>query len=742
MRRTTGANRRFHFGSFPKKGHATPPRAPEAGAQPAPTAGGARVRRTLRVLTNLALVALALLVGWYAYHRHALTRVAQTRLEQLTGQVTVEIGSQLGRIEAVARSLEGKVAAGGLSEEQLVAEFKVAVSADPRILEAGVAYVRDKGPGGPGLFAPHYGLRAGKHEAFRVEAAYDYTSAEWFKDALANGPCWTSPYFGQASGVWVVGYGIPLRAAGAAPSEPPIGVLRVNLSMEQIRRYLGSLPLGSEGYAAIARLDSTRMIYHPIEEFVKDRLTMFDIAEKRGDAKLFAMGKAVAKGERGMMERPATLTGETAWNFYGPVVGTNWNVILIFVKDEALADGGAERHGRVAIAVLLVFLLSLLSLRVLRIETGAPRRMWISAGVVTLLLGGAVGYIWYLSFDPRIFNDVQRGMVFDRVGRQRFESDRKEMARQRGEPEPIFVPTGIFVRAMEFKNATDVIVKGYAWQKLGSKVKDRVTPGFNLPEALDAEVTESYRHANKDEEVIGWSFRATLRQQLDFRRYPLDFQKVRLLLSRKDFDRNVIFVPDLAAYQSMIPQARPGLERSFVMAGWQLEKTFFSHANSTFNTNFGIERFVGGDQYPDLEYNAIIRRDFGSPFIGNIIPLLLIAGIGFAVLMMIHREPDRIAAYDARGGRVTGTSAALFFAVLLAHIRLRNELVGLRETIYIEYFYFVMYASCLAIVADALAVASRTPPRWLQYRDNFLPKVIYWPTIAAAVLAITVGFFY
>jgi hypothetical protein len=91
---------------------------------------------------------------------------------------------------------------------------------------------------------------------------------------------------------------------------------------------------------------------------------------------------------------------------------------------------------------------------------------------------------------------------------------------------------------------------------------------------------------------------------------------------------------------------------------------------------------------------------------------------------------------------VTGTSAALFFALLLAHIRLRNELVGLRETIYIEYFYFVMYASCLAIVADVLVVASRSPPKWVLYRDNFIPKLLYWPLLLSMVFVTTIVYFW
>jgi hypothetical protein len=47
----------------------------------------------------------------------------------------------------------------------------------------------------------------------------------------------------------------------------------------------------------------------------------------------------------------------------------------------------------------------------------------------------------------------------------------------------------------------------------------------------------------------------------------------------------------------------------------------------------------------------------------------------------------------------------------------------------------------VSIVADALAVASRNPPKWLQFRDNFVPKLLYWPTLMVLILAIAIGFF-
>jgi hypothetical protein len=451
----------------------------------------------------------------------------------------------------------------------------------------------------------------------------------------------------------------------------------------------------------------------------------------------------MARGGREMMERPATMTGEVAWNFIRPVPGTDWSIVVLFIRDEMLGSAVEEIRGEIILILMALAAAALLALRLLRVETGAPARLWTVSVFVSILMLIAIGRIWYLSFDPRIHNDLQRGLLYNRNAVRTAVSEHAARSIDRGEPDPIVVPTGIHVRAIRMENVSEILVRGIVWQKIPPAQRDDFTWGVSFPDAIEESINEVYRHEDESGTLtIGWDFLVTLHQRFDFQRFPLDFQNIRIALSRKDFDRHVIFVPDLDAYRSLIPQTLPGLDPSLEMLGWRIERSFFTHRLGKAGTNFGIERFVGGVGYPDLVLNLVSRRHFISPFIANIVPLLLIAGIIFALLMMIHGDKERVLAFDARGGRVTSTAAALFFALLLAHIRLRNDLVGLAETIYIEYFYFSMYAACLAVVTDVLLVTLPSPPRWIGYRDNYIPKLLFWPCLFAAFLSATVYFFY
>ena len=46
-------------------------------------------------------------------------------------------------------------------------------------------------------------------------------------------------------------------------------------------------------------------------------------------------------------------------------------------------------------------------------------------------------------------------------------------------------------------------------------------PAVVLPEAEYARYEEVYRAQQGNEELIGWSFKATLREQFEYHRYPL-----------------------------------------------------------------------------------------------------------------------------------------------------------------------------------------------------------------------------
>ncbi len=129
----------------------------------------------------------------------------------------------------------------------------------------------------------------------------------------------------------------------------------------------------------------------------------------------------------------------------------------------------------------------------------------------------------------------------------------------------LLVPTGVFVLSFDFVKASEANLTGYVWQRhrLDQLAADdepvthgKIRAGVLFPEQVDSSSThleESYRReqtnaAGEREVVIGWYFDVTVRQHFDYAKYPLDRHDLWLRLWPKDFDEDVVLVPDLAAY--------------------------------------------------------------------------------------------------------------------------------------------------------------------------------------------------
>lgn len=131
-----------------------------------------------------------------------------------------------------------------------------------------------------------------------------------------------------------------------------------------------------------------------------------------------------------------------------------------------------------------------------------------------------------------------------------------------------------------------------------------------------------YKKTQGNETVIGWYINTSLRQTFDYARYPFDRQDIWLRLWHLNFDRNVILVPDLKAYDAVNdwpqdPNIFLGLERDFVLERLSLERTYFNYHYNNYNTDFGIDNYVGQTAFPELYFNVGVRREVLDAFVAT-----------------------------------------------------------------------------------------------------------------------------
>src|ERR671917_577422 len=119
-------------------------------------------------------------------------------------------------------------------------------------------------------------------------------------------------------------------------------------------------------------------------------------------------------------------------------------------------------------------------------------------------------------------------------------------APERGSEPPVFIPTGLYIESLQFKGPYSVQVSGYVWQRYANDLPKDLVPkapddtGFVMPEAQYARFFKVYQAQQGNEELIGWSFFATLREQFDYREYPLDRQQIWIAFWKTGTFRKVI----------------------------------------------------------------------------------------------------------------------------------------------------------------------------------------------------------
>jgi len=335
----------------------------------------------------------------------------------------------------------------------------------------------------------------------------------------------------------------------------------------------------------------------------------------------------------------------------------------------------------------------------------------------------------------------------------RNESQLKELVRHgdtiefNGKHAPYLIPTGFFIQSMAFVTTSDVNITGYIWQRYPKEYPANFIKGFIFPEEVDSDNTtirqqyhEQGKYNGKTYDLIGWYFDVTVRQSFDYSDYPLDYLTVWLRLWAKDFDHDesILFVPDFSAYQDTA-KATFGLDQDIVPGEWDIDETFFSYDDTPYDTNFGYSNSPTSATYKEFFFNIGARRKFINAFVINLVPLFVVAILLFASLMTISGDSEHAERFGFNTSGILAACSALFFVVLLAHIQVRSQFSD-SGLVYIEYFYLVMYIFLLltALNAYLFSLKQLNSCSLLHFRDNLLPKVIFWPLLLWSMAFITI----
>jgi hypothetical protein len=706
-----------------------------------------KTRRGLILILTLSftagLISSIVLIERHRTYRREVIESTQARLTYLTLQAARSIDGILGETKQNVDSIADHLSKGEIKHEDALKELKEKLAGNEHYFSAGLCYTPYSFKPGLKLYSKLHVKKDGHIESSPVEKTYDYTKPEhkWFTEAVASGPYWSQPFYGEAAKALLITYSVPFFNTDQSTGRRSIkGIVVISLSMEQIKRTIESLDLGPTGFGALVSQKGV-YIYHPDTELVISGKTLREAARELADKDRLILSEKAERGESGILDHRSASTGLNSWMIYAPIPLTGWSLQNTFMKDDLEWDVSLIRHRLIWIAISIIIFLSSAVLFLFQIYDGDRLRLWLASSICTLLLTAGIGYIWNVSLSYDSVSGNEGILISDRATLLRVMNSYTRESLERHTEAPVFIPTGIFLETASLNTSGELSISGYIWQKYKVGMQDSIARGFTISNAYNMEIKENYRVVEKGYEVVRWYFSGKVSQNLNYSKYPLDLAKINIRVLHKELNHNVFLVPDLASYKFINPTALPGIRKGMSMPGWNMSRSSFELRKIASNTGLGLEQRLDKENFPSFHFCIIIKRIFLDAFISNLIALIIVAVILFTLLMITSRDEKLVSFMQAGSGRILNICASMFFIIAFSHIEVRRRILS-EQIFYLEYFYFLIYLAILLVCINSVMYSIGAKIHLIQYKDNIVFRLFFWPFLTGLMFVVTVFTFY
>jgi hypothetical protein len=385
--------------------------------------------------------------------------------------------------------------------------------------------------------------------------------------------------------------------------------------------------------------------------------------------------------------------------------------------------------------MVLITILLFSCFRMLRRRT-SEQQLWIDTAIYTSFFFIGIVCIWIFEYGTIAATQDNSITLSNRAIIEKFQGDHALNALLAHDKAPTFIPAGLFIQSIEFLSATNVSVTGYVWHRYQEGQDSDYATGTIFPEAIATNISLAYEEKNNGETLKGWYFETTLRENFTPGRFPLDRQSIWIRMWHEKLGDNILLVPDVNAYDSLNTLSLPGVEKDFVLSGWSLFRSYFEIRENNYNTRLGRSNNANGNAVPELYFNIELVRNFINPFLAHLFPLMVVVLMLYAIVITMSTNHEQKEFLGFNAAAVVASCSALFFVALIAHVQMRNELDA-NSVVYLEYFYLITYLIILLITTNAVLLSLNVQLWFIQFHDNLLPKLIYWPALSGALFICT-----
>ncbi|MGB2691395.1 MAG: hypothetical protein WBC96_02765 [Thermodesulfobacteriota bacterium] len=668
----------------------------------------------ISILVILFLVFLYFAFDLYLYERHNSNQIIKQG-QLATKELDINAEVFLKEIEDIGDEFADNISNGIIDKENLVYNLDQALKFDHNISSIGAIFTPYSFDENLRLYSPYFVKVGNKTKQYSFDSFYDYTtqSVPWVDESIESDDNWTLPFYDEISNKDYI-YFTKRFTMPSADGKDSTGLIFIGISIHDIKERISSLNLEYPGQPYLITEDGLYII-QPVDSRIRtpERL------------------KGIEIGESGFVKIKDKATNGTVYQFFTPLKFSEWIIVFEIIESEIIENFSPYRKKVINIIITLTVLLTALAFFFIKAITRNYQPIYLfwffSIPLFVLYIMGSV-YICYLGLDYEDKSEKEQNAILNESLLEDFKLDYiRESLNQKEEP-PIFIPTGIFIESIDFNSTGTVNIKGILWQKYYKVIHDDIDRNVSISNANDQTLTKFFEKSFGNYTLIEWVFNINISSNFDYKKYPFNNENMWLQIKHQEFDKNIVLVPDLDSYKLSSSRYLPGLDKNINIRNWAIKNSFFSYTFDSYNTNFGLQDFIGQSSFPEIYFNVIMGPNILNVFISHFLPIAIALFLMFAIFK------------TATGHYVVRPYATLFLALIFLQISLRRNL-GANEVVYIEYYYFLTYFIMVGVSLNAILLQN-SKLRIVQYKNNLIPKLFFWPFTGLAILILNIIVFY
>ena len=587
------------------------------------------------------------------------------------------------------------------------------------------------------LYAPSIAQNdAGLIKEEMIGELYDYSDkragiarTQWYTLPLETKTSqWLNPSFDPISKKMVITYSTPFYFKNDLSS--PAGVIAINFKLSQFAEIAQNIGIGPTGYSFIISEDGT-FLYHPTRQNTLEKKNLLQFAQEEGSEDLEEIAKEVKSNKPIFRSFLNYATQSTSWIYTHPINITNWTIATVFSSDQVgLSYDNIKKHIFIIITYITIALLALCFFLANFYRKNILFNFINFSNLILLL---SLLCFWYTIQATSVHENKKQVLVSDEASVNKFISRQIDEAKRKNEELPLIIPCGVELFALEQSSPTHLSLSGYIWHKYHKTLHKDVKRGIHINESISYTILNETLTTEGDWDIVGANITATIYQPHDYKTYPFDKYNFIVPLEHTDLSKNILLVPDLAAYTSIDSWKLPGLESNYAKGLVLAQETFYNYTSYKPSSDWGVRKFQSNNDQYRLAFNAIMKSDLLVPFIYFFLPLLVILISIFVILVLERRDTSPISLIAPYTG--------LLFSLVLLH-RSLHEAAPATGTVYLEYAFLYTYIILILLIIHALLLQWHAKNNF--YQSILVPflKVIFWPLQLMAWIITTIVIFY